>query len=126
MSYKGYLDEQLPSNIGAADSLEYGTGIDRVNAQRLTRSTGDVTREDSLITDNERDTIRNRYNRPIHTVEEKHQRLNAMFGIKPFSAAVTSRPLSEHSEIVKELYAEPKQFDKEGTQISLLHCKKTI
>ena len=51
MSYKGYLDEQLPSNIGAADSLEYGTGIDRVNAQRLTRSTGDVTREDSLITD---------------------------------------------------------------------------
>merc|ERR1712110_27565 len=57
------------------------------------------------LSHNEVSQIRHRYQtghnhdeeRRRNPVEDKHQQLNTLFGIRPWKASVTDRPLEEHS-----------------------------
>merc|ERR1711971_823686 len=66
------------------------------------------------LSHNEVSQIRQRYQggttaeeRRRNPVEDKHQQLNTLFGIRPWKASVTDRPLEEHSHTYQELYADP-------------------
>ena len=67
------------------------------------------------LTHDEVSQIRSRYQGTDHgeerrrlTVEDKHEQLNTLFGIRPWKASVADRPLEEHSHTYQELYADPK------------------
>ena len=47
---------------------------------------------------------------PPRTLEEKHQQMNTLFGIRPNQTSVYARPLEKHSAAVQSLYVEPNQI----------------
>lgn len=124
--YEGFPIEQVnsddPQQTESMDFSVLRNDNNNNNEQNLKRtlSTGDVSfisESPFDLTESERYRIRNRYQNPIgqiHTVEEKHQRLNTMFGIRPFQPSVMNKPLEDHSKTVQELYAEPKNVPQQG------------
>ena len=51
---------------------------------------------------------------PPRTLEEKHQQMNTLFGIRPNQTSVYARPLEKHSAAVQSLYVEPNQIKPPG------------
>lgn len=104
----------VPGNV-AADSFQYERPLldtEHENIRR-TQSVGDMS-EYGLdtpfdLSDSERLRIHSRYRAP-RSVEEKHQQMNALFGIRPFKPSVTNKPMEEHSSTFKQLYQEPIDF----------------
>jgi len=70
-----------------------------------------VLSDSDSLTDSEqyRERIRVGTSLPPQTIEEKHHQMDALFGIMPFKASVTEKPLELHSEVVQKLYAKPSE-----------------
>ncbi|XP_077994759.1 uncharacterized protein LOC144448402 [Glandiceps talaboti] len=105
---QGDPEQTLPRQQGDPDSIS----INSDNVTNVSRQQQHHHRQDGPYNWRERDDMVDGFvvvgPLPENEIEAQRVHQNYMFGYKKWKSHVTSRPLSERSDVVKELYAEPK------------------